>query len=83
MDDFKQIVHRGLDKGASDMHLTVGLPPVYRIDGTLVNDGDVPLEEEDIVAAVRLLANEDQLKELKTAGADYIVQTTADILKII
>ena len=74
MDDFKQIVHRGLEKNASDMHLTVGLPPVYRIDGMLVNDGDVPLEEEDIVAAVRMLANEAQLEELKTAGeCDFAV----------
>lgn len=72
--DFKQIVHLGLKREASDLHLTVGLPPVYRIDGELVNEGTDILEEKDIAAAVRMLANESQMKELEETGeADFAV----------
>ena len=66
--DFKYIVHRALELGASDLHLTVGLPPVYRIDGELVNEGNEALAEQDIAAAVRLLASDCQMEELKKVG---------------
>lgn len=68
MKSFKEIIHTAVERDASDLHMTVGLPPVYRIDGDLVNEGDVPLQEEDVVHAVRQLANENQLKELKNTG---------------
>ena len=74
MKSFKEIIHTAVERNASDLHLTVGLPPVYRIDGDLVNEGDIPLQEEDVVNAVRQLANESQLKELKTTGeSDFAV----------
>ncbi|MBQ8621448.1 MAG: type IV pilus twitching motility protein PilT [Oscillospiraceae bacterium] len=74
MINFKEIVHTGLKRDASDLHMTVGLPPIYRIDGDLVNANDTPLTEEDVAGAVRLLANESQLQELKTTGeADFAV----------
>lgn len=74
MKTFKEIVHTAVDRDASDLHMTVGLPPIYRIDGDLINEGDVPLTEEDVVAAVRQLAKENQLKELKETGeADFAV----------
>lgn len=74
MENFKEIVHRALARDASDLHMTVGLPPVYRIDGELINEGDTPLTNEDVVAAVKLLANENQLAELKSTGeTDFAV----------
>ena len=74
MINFSQIVHQGLERDASDLHLTVGLPPIYRIDGALVNAGDTLLQEDDIVSVVRLLANESQLQELQTTGeCDFAV----------
>lgn len=74
MNNFKEIVHTAVDREASDLHLTVGLPPVYRIDGDLVNATDEPLTEDDVAAAVRLLANDKQLEELKTTGeTDFAV----------
>ena len=74
MKSFKEIIHTAVEREASDLHMTVGLPPVYRIDGDLVNEGEIPLQEEDVVNAVRQLANENQLKELKTTGeCDFAV----------
>ena len=68
MKTFKEIVYFASSQEASDLHMTVGLPPVYRIDGDLVNEGEIPLVNEDIVAALKQLANENQLKELERVG---------------
>ena len=68
MIDFTYIVHQALERNASDLHMTVGLPPVYRIDGDLVNEGEYILQESDIAAAARMLANENQMAELKRVG---------------
>ena len=74
MFNFKEIVYNGLAQDASDLHLTVGLPPVYRIDGELVNVGTEALVDEQIIEVVRMLANEKQLEELKTTGeCDFAV----------
>ena len=68
MKTFKEIVYFASSQEASDLHMTVGLPPVYRIDGDLVNEGEIPLVNEDIVAALKQLANDNQLKELERVG---------------
>ena len=74
MEDFKLIVRRALEKDASDLHMTVGLPPVYRIDGELVNEGTERLTNADVEFAVAQLANENQLEELKRTGeCDFAV----------
>ena len=80
MKNFKEIVHSAAERGASDLHMTVGLPPIYRIDGDLVNASDDSLREEDISAAVRMLANERQLDELKQTGEiDFAVTFDGEI----
>ncbi len=72
--DLKGIIDRAVACHTSDIHLTVGLPPVFRADGRLVNDGDIPLTEEDAWSAATQLADEKQLKELKEVGeADFAV----------
>ena len=78
--NFKEIVHTAAERGASDLHMTVGLPPIYRIDGDLINACDVPLCEEDVADAVRLLANEKQLETLKSTGeVDFAVTFDGEI----
>ena len=74
MEDFKIIVRRALERDASDLHMTVGLPPVYRIDGELINEGTERLTNADVEFAVAQLANENQLEELKRTGeCDFAV----------
>ncbi|MBQ8834981.1 MAG: type IV pilus twitching motility protein PilT [Oscillospiraceae bacterium] len=74
MKSFSEIVHTAVARDASDLHMTVGLPPIYRIDGDLVNEGEERLTEEQVAAAVRQLANENQLEELKKNGeSDFAV----------
>ena len=42
--DIDEILHKAVQRKASDVHITAGLPPVLRIDGRLV-----PMDEERIV----------------------------------
>ena len=80
MKPFLEIVHTALDRDASDLHLTVGLPPIYRIDGDLVDEGEERLTEDDVVAALHILANENQIHELKTTGEiDFAVTVDGEI----
>jgi len=79
MKSFKEIIHTALEREASDLHMTVGLPPVYRIDGDLVNAGEDVLTDEQIEVAIRLLANEKQLAELKNVGECDFAVTFDDI----
>jgi twitching motility protein PilT len=74
MENLKEILYKAVERDASDIHFTVGLPPVYRIHGELVNEGDRILEDKDIDAVVRTLANDHQMEELKKTGeCDFAV----------
>ncbi len=52
-----------VSKGASDLHLTVGYPPIIRIDGLLHHVGSEVLKQEDTANLVNGLLNESK-KEL-------------------
>jgi len=48
-------------KKASDLHLQVGLPPMLRIDGSLIAvSGANPLSDEDVEALIFAILDEDQ-----------------------
>ena len=80
MINLKEIIHTAVQRETSDVHMTVGLPPVYRIHGELINASDVPLQEEDVVAAVRELATEKQIETLKKTGeVDFAVTFDGEI----
>ena len=75
MENFKEIIYKAaMDSHISDLHLTVGLPPVYRLDGDLVNQGDHILTDADTEFAVRQLATDVQMETLKKTGeVDFAV----------
>ena len=74
MINFKEIIHTAVERGASDVHLTVGIPAIYRIDGDLVTATEGPLQDEDVQIAASQLASEKQLDELKATGeVDFAV----------
>lgn len=46
--EINELLQLGVEKGASDIHLTVGLPPVFRMDGELKKlEGEDPLSNEE------------------------------------
>jgi len=72
--DLQGIIQRAVLCNTSDIHITVGLPPVFRTDGKLVNDGTTVITEEDARSAVAQLATEEQIRELDTVGeSDFAV----------
>ena len=74
MIDLEALLQRAADVIASDVHMTVGLPPVLRIDGALVNDEAGVLTEEDVSGCAKILCTEAQMQELEEEGeVDFAV----------
>lgn len=53
---------------ASDLHITVAVPPVIRINGRLERIGDEPLTPQDIAGLVKQMLTEKQFQELDSKG---------------
>ncbi|WP_240374716.1 type IV pilus twitching motility protein PilT [Bacillus piscicola] len=56
------------DKGASDIHLTVGIRPVFRIDGELIQQGEEPLKPDDTEEMARTLMTEPLWQRFEKKG---------------
>ena len=57
-----------VNRKASDLHLTVGQPPVLRLDGRMKRLETKVLEPEDTVALMRSIAPERCQQELQEVG---------------
>ncbi len=55
-----QLLRAMIERGASDLHITRGTPPQFRIDGSLVPLKMAPLRSEDTKQLVYSVLNEDQ-----------------------
>lgn len=82
MYDLQTLIQYALEKNTSDVHLTVGIPPMLRIDGELRSYGDTPLTERDLQEAAKQLADEHQLHELETAGESDFAVTFAGSVRM-
>jgi twitching motility protein PilT len=51
--DFDALLLRAAGLGASDVHLKLGQPPLWRIDGTIAAIEDAPLSEQDLDEVVQ------------------------------
>jgi twitching motility protein PilT len=61
-----------VDKGASDLHLTVGVPPVVRLHGKMRALNTPPLTPEDTTALMKSIASERAQQELaEVGGSDF------------
>ena len=41
-----ELLEKAYELGASDIHLTIGVPPIFRVHGDLKRYGDVPVEKQ-------------------------------------
>lgn len=82
MIDLKALIDGAAARNASDIHLTVGLPPVLRVDGVLENAGGDPLEEADAASAAGELATAEQLEELARVGEIDFAVTFRDLIRM-
>ncbi len=66
------LLREATERGASDLHLSVGLPPVLRIDGKLVHTAYAPLAPVEIQRLVYDILSADQIQWLeKTRELDF------------
>lgn len=61
----RQLLEELVQKGSSDLHLTVGAPPVYRVDGELVPSNYEVLTPERTEELVYSLLNDQQKKRFE------------------
>jgi twitching motility protein PilT len=62
MANIQELLKKTIDLGASDMHLTVGLPPTYRVDGDLTPNGTEKLTRDQTESLGYSLMTEKQKK---------------------
>lgn len=60
--EINEILKESVKKGASDVHIGVGTPPMFRIGGELVSFGDAKLTKEDTRKLVYSMLTSDQAK---------------------
>ncbi|MCX7571390.1 type IV pilus twitching motility protein PilT [Tumebacillus sp. DT12] len=68
MTNIEGYLRTACERGASDLHLTVGSPPVLRIDGDLRPLGDTVLSTQDTAEIARDLLDRDGYEELMERG---------------
>lgn len=66
--DFLDIVRDGVEKKASDIHITVGVPIIYRINGILTKIGEEALTPQMTEKMVKDILTDTQLKDLMEKG---------------
>ncbi|MCE5322000.1 type IV pilus twitching motility protein PilT [bacterium] len=60
------------ERGASDLHLTVGLPPILRVDGSLVRTNYRPLGPNDTQRVIYDILTNDQVEKFeRTKELDF------------
>ncbi|WP_094547045.1 type IV pilus twitching motility protein PilT [Petroclostridium xylanilyticum] len=63
-----ELLKHTVEKGASDLHITVGIPPIMRLHGKLIPIGEHKLMPEDTERYIRQILNESQLKAFQEKG---------------
>ncbi len=66
--DLLDLIKYAMNNRASDIHITVGVPPILRIDGVLEYFGEKILYPEDTERLVKEILDERQIEELQLRG---------------
>ncbi len=66
--DILEYLKQAVDARASDLHITVNLPPIVRVDGSLERLNDSRLKPEDTANLVTQVLTEQQLERLEEKG---------------
>jgi twitching motility protein PilT len=72
--NFKAVLHQMIQQNASDLHLKVGRPPVFRVNGELSTLDSPALRPEDLKALTEQLMTAKQVKEFaEHREADFAI----------
>ncbi len=66
--NINDLLKTAVEQGASDLHITVGIPPTMRKNGRLVKIGDVPVSSDDTDMYVKQMLNSEKVKEFEDRG---------------
>ncbi|MBN2374166.1 type IV pilus twitching motility protein PilT [bacterium] len=66
MTDLICLLNEMLNQRASDLHLTIGAPPKFRVDGKVISSSCPPLNNEEIKGMLYGLLNEGQKAKLES-----------------
>ncbi len=70
--DMSELLQLVVDEGASDLHLTVGLPPVLRINGNMIQLDSTPLQPPDTESLMKSITSAKHQEMLKqNGGSDF------------
>ena len=64
----ENLMKEALEKGASDIHISVGRPPTFRIHGDLVSMSEKPLTPQETEAMMREITSDDHRKRIQEVG---------------
>ncbi len=62
------LLRKAVENKASDIHITVGVPPVFRINGSLVAAGDTPLTSKDTAMMLESITSAEQQTKFHEQG---------------
>ncbi len=66
------ILALAIQTGASDIHLRVSEPPVYRVDGRLIRAEGPPIDSDEIFSLLRAFSPDDSIQTARDIGqADF------------
>jgi twitching motility protein PilT len=65
MINLRDLLHDMIDKKASDLHITAGLPPQLRVDGSIRGTDHEPLTPEETLQITYSVLNEEQQKRFE------------------
>ena len=70
--DISELLTLVVQKNASDLHLTVGIPPTMRMHGDLVHAGDTPLTTQDTERYAKAITSDEHMSRVQKVGsADF------------
>lgn len=66
--EMNELLQLAVDEGASDLHLTVGIPPILRIHGSLHALDTPPLAPEDTERLMKSITSPDHQQKIREGG---------------
>lgn len=77
--NLNELLAETMNRKASDLHITVGVPPINRVNGKLVSIGDDRLSPKDIEEFVRTILSEEQFDNYRNLGESDLSYSVAGI----
>lgn len=83
MNNINDLLAKMTDNKASDVFITVGIPPTMKVDGKLMQLTDTPLTSKESHEMIfSLMDNKQQLEFTKTKECNFAIQTTTSRFRV-